>query len=274
MTPIVLRLRWSTVRACGRIFWRCSTPSRAARRCRWRRSATVAICATSQPGARHRRAARLCRAAAGVWLVADASRCPRPARAPPRRGTGVAPRLLPVPVALLVLAGRLTGESAEIARLAGSLEVDASPLLQRTGPLPYTLDQARRDRAVDGARATRSETEPGYVRATHVGTKYNRASPLRDPPMTSVPAAAAPMRLRPLRITATTPCTRRLGADRGRNTKVLCTASVEEGVPPSSRQGPGLAHREYGMLPPRPTPGCGARRRKGSNRGARRKSSG
>jgi len=79
---------------------------------------------------------------AGVWLVADGEPVSTPGLV--RRlaaALGVAPRLLPVPVALLALAGRLTGRSAEIARLAGSLEVDASPLLQRIGPLPYTLDQ-------------------------------------------------------------------------------------------------------------------------------------
>ena len=79
---------------------------------------------------------------AGVWLVADGEAVSTPELV--RRlaaALGVAPRLLPVPVALLALAGRLTGRSGEIARLAGSLEVDASPLLRRIGPLPYTLDQ-------------------------------------------------------------------------------------------------------------------------------------
>ena len=79
---------------------------------------------------------------AGAWLVADGEPVATPELV--RRlaaALGVAPRLLPVPVALLALAGRLTGRSAQITRLAGSLEVDASPLRRRIGPMPYTLDQ-------------------------------------------------------------------------------------------------------------------------------------
>jgi len=32
-------------------------------------------------------------------------------------------------------------------------------------------------------------------------------------------------------------------------TKVICTASVEDKVPPSSRAGAGVGYREYAMLP-------------------------
>jgi len=81
-------------------------------------------------------------AAAGVWLVADGEAVSTPELV--RRlaaALGVAPRLLPVPVALLQAAGRFSGRSGQIARLCGSLEVDASPLARRVGPLPYTLDQ-------------------------------------------------------------------------------------------------------------------------------------
>jgi len=79
---------------------------------------------------------------AGVWLVADGEAVSTPDLV--RRlatALGVTPRLLPIPVPLLRIAGRLTGRSGQIARLAGSLEVDASPLLRRIGPLPYTLEQ-------------------------------------------------------------------------------------------------------------------------------------
>jgi nucleoside-diphosphate-sugar epimerase len=79
---------------------------------------------------------------AGVWLAADGESVSTPDLV--RRlaaALGVAPRLLPCPVALLALAGKLTGRGAQIARLTGSLEVDASPLTRLIGPLPYTLDQ-------------------------------------------------------------------------------------------------------------------------------------
>ena len=79
---------------------------------------------------------------AGVWLVADGEAVSTPDLV--RRlaaALGVAPRLLPCPVALLTLAGKLTGRGAQIARLTGSLEVDASPLTRLIGPLPHTLDQ-------------------------------------------------------------------------------------------------------------------------------------
>ena len=81
-------------------------------------------------------------AAAGVWLAADGEAVSTPELV--RRlatALGVAPRLLPVPAALLKAAGRLAGRGGEIARLCGSLEVDASPLARRIGPMPWTLDQ-------------------------------------------------------------------------------------------------------------------------------------
>ncbi len=79
---------------------------------------------------------------AGTWLVADGEAVSTPELV--RRlaaALGVAPRLLPAPVPLLRIAGALTGRGAQIARLAGSLEVDVSPLADRIGPLPYTLDE-------------------------------------------------------------------------------------------------------------------------------------
>jgi nucleoside-diphosphate-sugar epimerase len=79
---------------------------------------------------------------APMWLVADGEAVSTPDLV--RRlaaALGVAPRLLPVPVALLEIAGKLGGRGTQIARLVRSLEVDASPLARRIGPLPYTLDQ-------------------------------------------------------------------------------------------------------------------------------------
>lgn len=55
---------------------------------------------------------------------------------------GVKARLLPVPTALLKLAGRLTGKGAAIARLTGSLRVDGSALGSELGwQPPYSVDQ-------------------------------------------------------------------------------------------------------------------------------------
>jgi nucleoside-diphosphate-sugar epimerase len=79
---------------------------------------------------------------AGVWLVADGDALSTPDLV--RRlaaALGVAPRLIPIPLLLLGLGGRLARRSAEVARVVGSLEVDASPLAQLIGPLPYTLDE-------------------------------------------------------------------------------------------------------------------------------------
>lgn len=55
---------------------------------------------------------------------------------------GKTPRLLPIPPALLKLAGLLTGKSAEVARLLDSLEVEDSALRTKLGwQPPYTLEQ-------------------------------------------------------------------------------------------------------------------------------------
>ena len=58
------------------------------------------------------------------------------------------------------------------------------------------------------------------------------------------------------------------------HTQVLCTASVEEKVPPHKRgSGEGWVTAEYGMLPRAPTRGATAKRRAASKAGARRRSS-
>ena len=58
---------------------------------------------------------------------------------------GRSPRLLPVPVPLLRLGGRLSGKSAVIERLVGSLAVDSQPIRRRLGwSPPYSMDEAMR----------------------------------------------------------------------------------------------------------------------------------
>jgi nucleoside-diphosphate-sugar epimerase len=55
---------------------------------------------------------------------------------------GVSPRLLPCPLAGLELGAALTGRRAELARLAGSLQVDGSALRDALGwRPPYTFEQ-------------------------------------------------------------------------------------------------------------------------------------
>jgi nucleoside-diphosphate-sugar epimerase len=62
---------------------------------------------------------------------------------------GVEPRLLSVPVGALKLGGALAGRGATIARLIGSLEVDASALARATAwrPRPFHVDAAVVERA-------------------------------------------------------------------------------------------------------------------------------
>jgi nucleoside-diphosphate-sugar epimerase len=69
------------------------------------------------------------RDARGTFLVSDGE----PVSTPQlirllAAGMGVKPRLLPVPVSWLRLAGALAGKDAAVARLTGSLEVDDAPL--------------------------------------------------------------------------------------------------------------------------------------------------
>lgn len=59
-----------------------------------------------------------------------------------RRALGRPARLLPIPAAVLRLAGRATGRSAAIDRLAGSLQVDDSAFRAAAGwTPPYSVDQ-------------------------------------------------------------------------------------------------------------------------------------
>ncbi len=65
------------------------------------------------------------------------------------RHLGRKTRLIPVPVGMLRLAGRVTGRSAEIDRLCGSLTVDAGPTRELLGwSAPLTVDQSLK-RTVD-----------------------------------------------------------------------------------------------------------------------------
>jgi nucleoside-diphosphate-sugar epimerase len=86
-------------------------------------------------------------APAGVHCLADAVpvAVPELVRAL-ARALGVEPRLPPLPVPLLALAGRLTGRAAVIRRLATPLEVDASGFRAATGWTPAaTLEQGLAD---------------------------------------------------------------------------------------------------------------------------------
>ncbi|HET9114369.1 MAG TPA: SDR family oxidoreductase [Burkholderiales bacterium] len=61
---------------------------------------------------------------------------------------GVAGRLFPFPPALLKLAGKLTGRSAQIERLLGSLQIDSGKIRRELDwQPPYSLEQGLRDTA-------------------------------------------------------------------------------------------------------------------------------
>ena len=78
----------------------------------------------------------------GTWLIAD-----RDAVSTPELVNRIAAALrIPsplaqVPVTLLRAGAAVTGKRAMASRLVDSLEIDASALVQRIGPLPYSLDQ-------------------------------------------------------------------------------------------------------------------------------------
>ena len=78
----------------------------------------------------------------GAWLAADGEAVST-AELVRRIASAleVPPRVLNVPKPLVVLAARVTGRSALLARTVESLEVDASPLTRRIGPPFFTLDR-------------------------------------------------------------------------------------------------------------------------------------
>lgn len=81
-------------------------------------------------------------ALAGTYFVADDGPVSTPALVRAiAESVGVRPRLFPLPVALLRIAGVVTGHRAMIERLVGSLEVDIEPLVAALGwrPQPFRL---------------------------------------------------------------------------------------------------------------------------------------
>jgi nucleoside-diphosphate-sugar epimerase len=62
------------------------------------------------------------------------------------RALGVPARLLPFPVSLMKLAGKLTGKIGAVNRLTGSLTVDSSKIRQELGwKPPFTMEQGLRE---------------------------------------------------------------------------------------------------------------------------------
>ena len=81
--------------------------------------------------------------AIGTHFVADAPSISTPALVRAiASALGVTPRLIPVPVSTLRLAGALSGRGDAVARLTDSLEVDTTSLSRATGwkPRPVTID--------------------------------------------------------------------------------------------------------------------------------------
>jgi nucleoside-diphosphate-sugar epimerase len=77
--------------------------------------------------------------AAGAWLVADGESVST--RDLVRNIAGamrIAPRLVSVPVPLVEMAASLSGREEQLARVAGTLEVDCAPIWALLGSRPYT----------------------------------------------------------------------------------------------------------------------------------------
>ena len=66
------------------------------------------------------------------------------------------PRLIPVPVPLLCLAGRMTGKAAEMDRLVGSLQIDSSFTREALGWTPPVYVEAGMQAMVDDFLRQRS----------------------------------------------------------------------------------------------------------------------
>ena len=78
----------------------------------------------------------------GAWLAADGEALSTPDLVRRIASTlDVEPKMLSIPLPLFKLAAILAGRASMVPRLAGSLEVDASPLMQKTGAMPFTVDQ-------------------------------------------------------------------------------------------------------------------------------------
>lgn len=83
------------------------------------------------------------RAAGRTYLAADGEDLSTPALVRAMAAAlGAKPRLVPFPLALLKVAASLAGRGAELARLAGSLQVDSSRIRHELGwQPPYTVSQ-------------------------------------------------------------------------------------------------------------------------------------
>ncbi len=79
--------------------------------------------------------------AKGTFVIADLEALSTPDLAH-RMANALGRRLLllPVPAPLLAAAATATGRGAVASRVLGSLEIDASALAARIGPLPFSLD--------------------------------------------------------------------------------------------------------------------------------------
>ena len=78
----------------------------------------------------------------GMWLIADREAVSTPELVDRIAGALKRPApLAPIPVTLLRAGAAITGRSAVASRLVDSLEIDASSLAGRIGPLPYSMDQ-------------------------------------------------------------------------------------------------------------------------------------
>jgi nucleoside-diphosphate-sugar epimerase len=90
----------------------------------------LAICATHP------------RAAGKTYLVSDGEDISTPELIRrTAKALGVTPRLFPLPLSLIHLAGKLTGKSGSVNRLTGSLTVDSSKIRQELGwKPPFTME--------------------------------------------------------------------------------------------------------------------------------------
>ncbi len=88
-------------------------------------------------------------AAERVFLLSDGEDVSTPDLVRRLAGTlRVRPRLLPVPLPLLRLAGRLAGRAAAVERLIGSLQIDSSRIRAALGWMPpFSLDQGLEETA-------------------------------------------------------------------------------------------------------------------------------
>ena len=192
-------------------------------------------------------------APSAAHLVADGEAVSTPELA--RRiaaALGVAPRVLAVPVPLVVLAARADGPrrvARAHRRLARGRRVAARA--RASAPPFFTLDQGLAATARLVAAAARDLSVRAQVRGRRPAPLYNRALSHRKPAMTARASAGAP--------TSCARCASRAATRRhaegsvlieAGDTQVLCTASVEEGVPPFLKgKGQGWLTAEYGMLP-------------------------